>query len=211
MQARDAAQHHQHEQHAGRIKTGHQVSQRHQCGNALRTDGIGHGTQRTQRRQLHDEADDTKHHMRQAADRIAQHSGTHAHDLQRKAHQHRHQQHLQHIAARKRIKNSGGNDVEQKRHHALMLRLLGVLAEATHVEASHIHMQAHAGLQHIDDCQAQHQRQRGDQFEIAQRIEADAADATQIVHAGDAQHHRTEDDRRDDHLDQADEAITQRL
>ena len=149
--------------------------------------------------------------MRETTDGIAQHSSTHAHDLQRKTHQHGHQQHLQHIAAGKRIKNSGGDDVEQKRHHALMLRLLGVLAQAPGIETGHIYMQAHAGLQHIDDGQAQHQRQRRDQFEIAQRIESDATDATQIVHAGDAQHHRAEDDRRDDHLDQADEAITQRL
>ena len=59
--------------------------------------------------------------------------------------------------------------------------------------------------------EAQQQRDRGDDLEIAQRIQADAAHMPQVVHARNAQHHRAEDDGRDQHLDQLDEAIAQRL
>ncbi len=55
------------------------------------------------------------------------------------------------------------------------------------------------------------QRDRADDLEIQQRQPAGLADLLHVFHAGDADHHRAEDDRRDDHLDQLDEAIAERL
>ena len=48
-------------------------------------------------------------------------------------------------------------------------------------------------------------------LEVDERLEADAPDLLQVAHLGDAGHDRGEDDRRDQHLDQLDEAVAQRL
>ena len=55
------------------------------------------------------------------------------------------------------------------------------------------------------------QRESGDDFEVEQRLAADAAELLQIAHRGDAVDDGAEDDRRDDHLDQLDEAVAERL
>ena len=48
-------------------------------------------------------------------------------------------------------------------------------------------------------------------FEIDQRLDADAADLLRVLDMRDARHHRAEDDRRDHHADQLDEAVAERL
>ena len=47
--------------------------------------------------------------------------------------------------------------------------------------------------------------------EIGERLAGDAADLVQVAHAGDAGDHGQEDHRRDDHLDQLDEGVAERL
>ena len=52
---------------------------------------------------------------------------------------------------------------------------------------------------------------RAHDLEIEQREAARLADLLHVFHAGDAEHDRAEDDRRDQHLDELDEAIAERL
>ena len=68
-----------------------------------------------------------------------------------------------------------------------------------------------AGPDHIADDKTDHQREGGDDLEIDQRLDADAADLLGILDMRDAGDHRAEDDRRDHHLDQLDEAVAERL
>ena len=53
--------------------------------------------------------------------------------------------------------------------------------------------------------------QRGDDFEIDEGLEADLARFLEVAHAGEADDHGGEDDRADQHLDQAHERVTQRF
>ena len=48
-------------------------------------------------------------------------------------------------------------------------------------------------------------------LEVDQRLDTDPADFLHILHAGDAMHDGAENDRRDQHLDQLDEGIAERL
>ena len=59
--------------------------------------------------------------------------------------------------------------------------------------------------------QPDHQREGRDDLEIDQRLDADAADLLGILDMRDAGNHGAEDDRRDHHLDQLDEAVAERL
>ena len=79
------------------------------------------------------------------------------------------------------------------------------------VDRGRIDVEAGTGLKYFADDQADRQRHRGDDLEIDQRFQADAADALQIAHRGDAVHDGAEDHRRDHHLDQRDKAVAKRL
>jgi hypothetical protein len=48
-------------------------------------------------------------------------------------------------------------------------------------------------------------------LEIDQRLDPDPADLLEVAHLGHADHHGAEDDRRQQHLDQLDEAVGQGL
>ena len=67
------------------------------------------------------------------------------------------------------------------------------------------------GLQHVHDDESDDERERGDDFKIEQRLAADAPELLQVAHRGDAMHDGAEDDRRDDHLHELDEAVAERL
>jgi hypothetical protein len=67
------------------------------------------------------------------------------------------------------------------------------------------------GCHKVDDHEADDQRDRGHDLEVDQRLQADPADLLHVLHAGDAVHHGAEDDRRDQHLDQLDEGVAERL
>ena len=72
-------------------------------------------------------------------------------------------------------------------------------------------VQAAARLQDVADDQADGQRDRRHDHEVAEREPADGADLGGLAYRADAQHDRAEDDRRDHHLDQVHEAGAERL
>ena len=64
---------------------------------------------------------------------------------------------------------------------------------------------ADARLEHVDQHQPDHERERRDGLEVDDGAQAHAADVLEMPGARDAGHERGEDQRRDDHLDQAQE------
>src|SRR5580692_5802531 len=66
-------------------------------------------------------------------------------------------------------------------------------------------------MNEIANDQADEQCQRGDEFEVEQRLTADAADLPDILHAGDAGYDGAKNDQGNDHSDEPDESIPQRL
>ncbi|EJT84000.1 hypothetical protein PPS11_27416 [Pseudomonas putida S11] len=85
----------------------------------------------------------------------------------------------------------------------------GVGSHAAGVQGADIDVHASARLDHVDNDEADDQGDRGDDFEVQQRVAASLADRLHALHAGDAADHGAEDDRGDDHLDQFDEAVPQ--
>lgn len=74
-----------------------------------------------------------------------------------------------------------------------------------------VDVHADARFHHVDDHQTDHQRERRDDLEIDQRAHADATDLLHVAHLRDAEHHGAENDRREQHLDELDERIGERL
>ena len=211
MEARHQPQHHEDEQQAGDVERAHQLGQRGERAQAVLADGEGHGAKRADGRQLHDVADDDEQHVRELLDEVEHQRAAAAKTVQRKAEQHRDQQHLQHLAFGKRADKGAGDHVQQKLGGGLHLARLGVVGQALGVERGRVDVHAHARLHHVDDDQADDQRHRAHDLEVQERVATRLADALHVLHARDADHHGAEDDGRDDHLDQLDEAVAQRL
>ena len=66
-------------------------------------------------------------------------------------------------------------------------------------------VEADAGLKQVHQDQAERQRNQAGEDEPAERADADAAERGDVAHVRDARDERREDERRDDHLDQAQE------
>jgi hypothetical protein len=79
------------------------------------------------------------------------------------------------------------------------------------VERGRVDVEAGARLDQVGHDQADGQREGRDDLEVEQGLAADAADFLHVLHAGDTGDDGTEDHRRDDHLDQFDEAVSQGL
>ena len=209
MQAADDAQHDKDEEQTSQVERTHQLAQREQRADAVLADGEGHRTEGADGGDLHDDSDDVEQHMREFLDEVEHHRAAAAELVQRKAEQHREQQHLQDLTLGKGVHHRGGDHMQQEVHGALHLAGLGVGRNALGVQRVGVHVHARAGLQHIDHDQADDQGQGRDDLEVQQGQAAGLAHLLHVFHAGDAHHHGTEDDGRDDHLDQFDEAVAQ--
>ena len=149
--------------------------------------------------------------MRGLLDQVKHERAASAKAMQREAKHHREQQHLQHLALGKCVHDRRRNDAQQEVHRALHLARPGVGGEALGVERIRVNVHANAGLNDIHNHEANDQRNRTYHLEIQERHAAGFADFFHVLHAGNADDHRAENDRRDDHLDQLDEAIAEGL
>ena len=66
------------------------------------------------------------------------------------------------------------------------------------------------GFDDVDRDEADDERERRDDLEVDDRAQAHPADHLEVAGAGDAGDQRREDQRRDDHLDQAEEQLAER-
>jgi hypothetical protein len=132
--------------------------------------------------------------------------------LQREAHQQGDQQRLQHRPAGQR-REQRGRDQRQDEPGGALGGGLGGLRQQLGTGAAHLvgQLQPVTRVQDVAHDQADGQRHRRHRDEVAQRQAADPADLRGLPDGADAQHDRAEDDRRDDHLDQADERGAQPL
>ena len=127
---------------------------------------------------------------------------------QREAEQDREQQHLKDVAAREGADDTVGNDVENEVDRMLCL---GLFHEVRHGAGIGLRRDAAPDRHEVADDEADDQGEGRDDLEIDQRLDRDAADLLGLLDMRDAGNDRAEDDRRDDHLDELDEAVTQRL
>ena len=209
--SRDEAEHDEDEQQAGEVEASHQLGERHQRGDAVFADGERHRAEGADRRRTHDEADDDEKRVRELVDEAHDRLPLLARRGKRQAEQHREEQHLQDLSLRKGVDEGVRDHVHEKVDGALRLGRGRVTRDVLGIDARRIGVEADAGLERVDDEEADDQRERADDLEVEEREAAGLADLLHVLHAGDADDHRAEDDRRDDHLDQLDERVAERL
>ena len=149
--------------------------------------------------------------MRGLLDHVEDQGSPAAELVQGKTEHDREQQHLQDLPFRERIDDRAGDHGEQELHGALHLARLGIGRDRLGVEGRGIDVHAGARPHDVDDHEPDDQSDRADDLEVDEREPSGLADLLHVLHAGDADHHGAEDDRRDDHLDELDEAVAERL
>ena len=87
--------------------------------------------------------------------------------------------------------------------------LAGIGGDGFRVEGGGVDVHAAARLERIRHDQADGERQRADDFEVDECLEADAAELAGVANAGDAGDDGEEDDGGDHHADELDEAIAE--
>ncbi|MNS84899.1 hypothetical protein D3C72_1187430 [compost metagenome] len=207
-------EHHEHEDQHRAVEESDQHAQLLERADAVLADREGNGAQHAQRRQLDDDAHDLEQHQRERIDHRRHRRTAIAQQRQRAAEQHREQQHLQHVARGEGGHHRGGNELHQELDRAAAGELVGVGGVGAHgagVQRLGVDVHAHARLEHEGQHQAHRQRDGGQHLEVDQRLHADPAHALEVARAGDAMHHHAEHQHGNDHLDQLDEAVTQRL
>ena len=79
------------------------------------------------------------------------------------------------------------------------------------IERGGVDVHALAGLEQVDGDEAEQQREGGDDLEVEQGLGADTAYLFNVAHAGDTDDDGGEDDGRQRHADQFDEAVAEGL
>nr|GFD59341.1 hypothetical protein [Tanacetum cinerariifolium] len=73
------------------------------------------------------------------------------------------------------------------------------------------HVDAGARVEHVGEQKANDDGNRGNDFEVQNRLQTDATELFRVPHTCDADNQRRDHDRDDDHLDQADKDVTRWL
>jgi hypothetical protein len=128
---------------------------------------------------------------------------------QRETEQDREQQNLQDVALGKSTNHAVRNDVEDEINRFQFSRLLQKPGHLGRICTGA--GKALAGLHDIADKQADGESEGGDDLEVNEGLHTDATNRAGVLNMGNAGHHGAENDRRDHHLDQFDEAIAHRL
>ena len=208
---RHRAQHQENEEEAGRVEAGDQLAKREQAGHAVRADGEGHRAEGAGRRCFHHDADDAEQNLRGKVDHRDERPAALAEKREREGEQHREEQHLQDLAFSEGPDDRRGNDVHHELGHALLPGLRRIALNRGRVDRAGIDVHAGAGPPNVDEEEPDDQCQRCNDFEVDECFDRDPADPFQVFHPHDPVHDRAEDDRRDQHPDDFDEGVAQRL
>ena len=131
--------------------------------------------------------------------------------MQGKAKQYGKQQYLEDISAGERANHAARDHVQQEGNNPLIFRLFSVNRHRFRIQRGRVNVHARARLYHVDNNQADNQRDGTDNLEVQQGNRPRTPDRLHAFHASDTGHHGTEDDRRDDHFDELNERVAKRF
>ena len=149
--------------------------------------------------------------MRALFDHVEDERAAAAELVERKPEEHRKEEHLQDFAFREGAHDGVRDDVHQEFRRRLHLARARIGRDGPRVEGRRIDVHAGPRLHDVDEREADDQRDRRDDFKVEKREAARLADGLHVLHPRDAGDDRTEDHRRDDHLDETDEPVAEGL
>ena len=204
------SEHNEYEEKTRRVDAEHQPRESRERFNSERADRECHRAERSDRRDAHHHVDHAEERMRELIDHRDEVSPLFTKVQESDAEQDGEEQHLQNVAGGERAYNRVWNDVQKEIDGAELLGGGGEVADSARIEGRGVGVDADAGLKDVDDNEPDDQRQRRNDFEINDGLDADPADGLQVANLRDAGHDDAEDDRGDHHSDELDEAVAER-
>ena len=182
------------------VKGEQQLQQAAEHAQSSMSHSVGHGCAHAERRHVHHDVGELEHHLAQA---LAKHQHGAAFGLAQHGQRNRKDQaedhNLQHCAVGDSLGNVLRKDVQDGVFRAELADGAGIS------RGRRGKLNADAGLAQVDGAEAEEDRDGGDYFEEDDGAEAKPADLPQVGMPGDADHQRSEQQRRDDGLDQPQE------
>src|SRR5829696_5245162 len=206
----DPAEDDQDEQQAGQVEGRHEGRQVAEYPEVEPTHGVGHAAEGADRGRVQHDVHDSKDHLADRVDPGHDPGAVLADRRERDAAEDGEEQHLDDLALGEGTDEGVRDDVQQERSDSARgllqaaERLLGVCWVGGDVES-------HSGLDHIDDNEADRQGDQRHGDEVRQGLDPEPTRLGEVAQRGDAHHDRGEDDRGDEHPDEFDEAVGQRL
>jgi hypothetical protein len=102
-------------------------------------------------------------------------------------------------------------NIEQEPGDSKLMSLMNILLDRSGIQYFGVDVQPPARAHQVSEAKAECQRNGRDDLEVHERFYPDATDLACVTHAGDPGDDRQEDDRRNQHPYQLDEAVAQRL
>lgn len=211
VDAADGAEHAEDEEKAGQVERAHQLRQRQQRGDAVLADREGHGAEGADGSHAHDHADDLEENVCGLLDHVEDQRAAAAELVQREAEEDGEEEHLQDVAVGKGAHDGVRDDVHQEFRRRLHLAGTRIGGNRSLIERVRIDMHADAGLDRVDDDETDDECDGRDDLKVEKRKTAGLADLLHVLHARNACHDRAENHGRDDHFDEADEAVAEGL
>jgi hypothetical protein len=207
-QAQDRTQDDEHEQCAGRVERQHDQPEGLERVDAGRADDGRHGAEGPDRRHPHDHRHDLEDQALDVLDANEDRLAHRPHHLDREPREQRHDQRLQDLAGSEGAEQRVGDESQQEVRGGRVLPSGRLLARRGSRGGE---VQAGTRLDDVADHEADAEGDRGHREEVAQREASDLAHLGGLSHGTDAEDDGAEDDRADHHLDQVDEAGSDRL
>src|SRR5690606_11618822 len=101
--------------------------------------------------------------------------------------------------------------VEDEANNALVFTRCDISGDFRGIKRGDVDVHAGARLNNVDHDQTDQQGDSRNDFEVQQRVAASLADRLHVLHTSDTADHSAEDDWGNDHFDQFDEPVAQRL
>ena len=118
---------------------------------------------------------------------------------------------MENVALGKSADHRRRNNVENEVQRGLGLLCRRVHGYGIHIQGRRIHVHPGARLKNIDKEKSDKKCERRDDFKVEKSNAADLADFLHVFHSGNTDDHRTENHRGNEHFDELNEAVPERL
>jgi hypothetical protein len=160
---------------------------------------------------LHQDADQFEHDLAQGIERPVNRCRRISDHRHGNPEQDGHEQRLQDVALGEGADEGGRDDTHEEADDGRLMRGGGILGNRSRVQRRGVDVQSTTRLDHIGDNKADDQGEGREKEEIGEGLARHPPNLPEIPHSGDARGDRQKDHRGDDHLDQFDKGVTQRL
>lgn len=198
------------EERAGEVKAAHEGCQGAEGGQSILADGEGHGGSGTHGSEFHNDVHHREHDVGGFFEEGVDRATLRAELIHGAAEEDSQEEDLEQVTrACEGVAEGLGDQMEEELGEGLVSGGLGKRGDGLGVERGGIDVEAFAGTDAVHDGKSQGEGEGGDDFEVEEGFEADAADLAKVAGVRDSQHYGAKHDGANEHFNQGDEGIAE--